>query len=302
MPNDFLSSLSARILHSVDPVTDGLKPRLVARFESPIAPTMDKTPEGGDEVETETAQHAEPSMTFARALEQEPSEERKMRSPQNDRTQAKISLRFDINRDETAEFADQDQSTPQPTQSIRAERHSEGFPMSFPPKFVEPVEMTDLYDARHTTMPPLSRPAMALPEPDRGIEADKNPDRKDALQASIPSMEQPGEARTNATLVPPPENQAIARIAPERIIVTRAEQPAPMSGIQPRIVPAAAVPERKPQTAQPETESQPPTIHVTIGRIEVKAAVPVTLPKRSAPASSTMSLEEYLRRRQGGSR
>jgi hypothetical protein len=45
----------------------------------------------------------------------------------------------------------------------------------------------------------------------------------------------------------------------------------------------------------------PPTINVTIGRIEVRATTPqAAQPRRSKPAAPTMSLEEYLRRRDRG--
>lgn len=45
----------------------------------------------------------------------------------------------------------------------------------------------------------------------------------------------------------------------------------------------------------------PPTINVTIGRIEVRATTPqAAQPRRPKPAAPTMSLEEYLRRRDRG--
>ncbi len=46
----------------------------------------------------------------------------------------------------------------------------------------------------------------------------------------------------------------------------------------------------------------PPTIHVTIGRIEVRATPPPSPIKRAAPAATTISLEEYLRSRSGDRR
>ena len=50
----------------------------------------------------------------------------------------------------------------------------------------------------------------------------------------------------------------------------------------------------------------PPTIEVTIGRVEVRAAVgppaPVTRPRVAAPAAPSLSLEEYLRSQHGGRR
>jgi hypothetical protein len=45
----------------------------------------------------------------------------------------------------------------------------------------------------------------------------------------------------------------------------------------------------------------PQTIEVTIGRIEIRATTSPQLAKRSVPAPRVMSLDEYLRRRSGGS-
>lgn len=55
------------------------------------------------------------------------------------------------------------------------------------------------------------------------------------------------------------------------------------------------------QTPSPNPE---PTIQVTIGRIEVRAAPPASLPKAktSTSKSSMLSLEDYLRQRRGGER
>ena len=72
-----------------------------------------------------------------------------------------------------------------------------------------------------------------------------------------------------------------------------------------------SVPEMAPAPARAEVWRQeatppvaPPVIHVTIGRIEVRAAPPPSTPaKRSAPARATPSLGDYLSRNgssQGG--
>jgi len=57
--------------------------------------------------------------------------------------------------------------------------------------------------------------------------------------------------------------------------------------------PPASVPRPLPDPQPPA----PPTIHVTIGRIEVRATQPPAPVRRSAPTASTMSLEDYLRSR-----
>jgi len=86
--------------------------------------------------------------------------------------------------------------------------------------------------------------------------------------------------------------------------------------VQPRVTvaPSVAVVQPRVSVAPPASSriaaSQPeaahheatPTIHVTIGRIEVRAAPPAASVKRSRPASAGMSLEEYLRSRDGGRR
>jgi len=62
--------------------------------------------------------------------------------------------------------------------------------------------------------------------------------------------------------------------------------------------PPAAVPRPLPDPQPPA----PPTIHVTIGRIEVRATPPPAPVTRSAPTASTMSLEDYLRSHTGKGR
>lgn len=44
----------------------------------------------------------------------------------------------------------------------------------------------------------------------------------------------------------------------------------------------------------------PPTINVTIGRVEVRATLPTPAPRRQSPAAPSMGLDEYLRRRAKG--
>ena len=49
------------------------------------------------------------------------------------------------------------------------------------------------------------------------------------------------------------------------------------------------------------TDSQPaPTIHVTIGRVEVRATLPATSPRKQSPPAPLMGLDEYLRKRAKG--
>lgn len=52
----------------------------------------------------------------------------------------------------------------------------------------------------------------------------------------------------------------------------------------------------------PAPQAAPPTIHVTIGRIEVRATPPAAPVKRASPPATTLTLEEYLRSRAGDRR
>jgi len=79
----------------------------------------------------------------------------------------------------------------------------------------------------------------------------------------------------------------------------RAEADRP-SAPAPRIIPARSELRVAP-TQQPAPAPQP-TIHVTIGRIEVRAATPAQPNKSARAPSAVLGLEEYLRQRSGGRR
>jgi hypothetical protein len=60
----------------------------------------------------------------------------------------------------------------------------------------------------------------------------------------------------------------------------------------------AAAPSAPPAPAPPDP---PPTIQVSIGRVEVRAArQPEPAPRQARATSASMSLDEYLRQRNGG--
>ena len=97
----------------------------------------------------------------------------------------------------------------------------------------------------------------------------------------------PAQTRSAENTVPLPAQviRPVVRIAEPNL-------PQPMAG-SPRA-------ERPPA---PEATEQPPTIQVTIGRIEVRATPAPTAPAPGRRAAPIMTLEEYLRQRSnGGSR
>jgi hypothetical protein len=71
----------------------------------------------------------------------------------------------------------------------------------------------------------------------------------------------------------------------------------PIAAIAPRLEPLAPV---KPM-GLPPVEPQP-TIHVTIGRIEVRATIPAAPAALKAAPTPRLTLDEYLRQRNGGGR
>jgi hypothetical protein len=55
-------------------------------------------------------------------------------------------------------------------------------------------------------------------------------------------------------------------------------------------------------SGQSSTQPTHPTIEVTIGRIEVRAAPPAATARKPAISTPRLTLDEYLRQRQAGSR
>lgn len=100
------------------------------------------------------------------------------------------------------------------------------------------------------------------------------------------------------------------RIIADRVHVTQQEQARQSDSPSPRrIIPTqvhVTQQERalntKEQTVPPVAPQVPPTIHVSIGRIEVRAVTPSTPAPRAKPArpSPSLSLEDYLKQQRGG--
>jgi hypothetical protein len=102
------------------------------------------------------------------------------------------------------------------------------------------------------------------------------------------------EASPAVAPVTAPEAAAVAPPAP---VVTPATAPVP------RVVPAISRSERAANSRAPRPDpSGPRAIHITIGRIEVHAVhpPPAPPPPRRAPAPPKISLEDYLKQRNGG--
>jgi hypothetical protein len=100
--------------------------------------------------------------------------------------------------------------------------------------------------------------------------------------------------------------QSTSALRPEAVDITAASPNPPLSKektqivVQPEII-SRLKPAESPFVPALQTSSkQPPAIHVSIGRVEVRAIMPpVAAPKSTPPSASKLSLEEYLKQRNG---
>jgi hypothetical protein len=153
---------------------------------------------------------------------------------------------------------------------------------------------------RPATLPQPSpfRPARtSFQKPGRAaLDPDSRPTTRDELSDSIrpsilsgraTSSDKPGEL-TRARSEPRP-TQPAGRPASASIVV------------QPRVTAAQATELATQVASEPIPPAAPPTIRVTIGRVEVRAMLPPTPPARQTSRTApSLSLDEYLRARRGG--
>jgi hypothetical protein len=107
--------------------------------------------------------------------------------------------------------------------------------------------------------------------------------------------------RTETTNPEPPRPAASL---PRRAVQFSLPQPAPLitpDGSRPVVLPPPPTRPMVPDQRAAVQESPAPAIHVTIGRIEVRATqpTPAKVEKRQ-PQTPPLSLDEYLRQRNGG--
>lgn len=95
----------------------------------------------------------------------------------------------------------------------------------------------------------------------------------------------------------PVTSPSIVQPVVERVIDRRADSVSPDRSRDTR----SPSPPAPPNEAPPEPPA-PPVIHVTIGRVEVRATPTTAAPRRAAHSTPTLSLEDYLRSRNGGRR
>lgn len=137
-------------------------------------------------------------------------------------------------------------------------------------------------------------------ETDQPRDARRHEDQDPHGPVSIPPVAQQPEGKRSS--------EAPARIEPELTETITRDRRAPgkilpareIQLVQPKPAPLITrIPSRQP----PQLPAPERSIHVTIGRVEVRATLPAPARSKSPQASTPiMSLDEYLRERAGGSR
>lgn len=307
MLNDFLGNLSSRALQKErDTATTGrLVPRLASRFEpanGPVMLAMDRVPVGENLEEVETHQSRTARKSSPAKARQEVEEAPSIRMEAAPST-------FPVRptwEPEPSRLMSQDEN--QEDRYFRERERTKGrleapaahASLADPEPSMSPGRLGEPESDLQPDLPRLSRPGPLHDGPEHSIEPPVRPETGGLLPANRaaadPKREPPGEPAAGAL----PAGQTLNVL--ERVEITRIESQAPVSELRSSLVPSLALAGHKPQKTMTESRAEPPTIHVTIGRVEVKATVSNALPKRAAAKPSAMSLEEYLRQRQGGDR
>jgi hypothetical protein len=155
--------------------------------------------------------------------------------------------------------------------------------------------------------PPSHRPDVAVARPAPAEDGDRGPARPIPAEPASPPAEgrstgpaERGEARPGApfagpTAAPPPSNPPTPH--PPTVVTVREVRPAPPDRQATRERPVS--PGRPHPGERVHEAGEAPVVHVTIGRIEVRAVRPA-LEERPGRRPPVMTLEDYLRRRSEG--
>jgi hypothetical protein len=311
MPNDFLSSLASRALQhtEVDLSADRLSPRLASRFEisaRQVLPEPEQALDTEQMIEVETKHEGGRRKTAPAPGQGEPEKE-DIQAGRSEQDPARVMMPEKHGSEEAIGFL---QPAPGPTLIKHSEPILGAFPAEGTPIKVEPAST-----ARVELSDPLGKLSVnRAKNQDTLLSETGSRSRTVSMNPVSPQMRNPAREVLLPDRVIEPKPVMPARALPEvqsenerKVILqpiesTEVEPRLPKTSKSPPIVPAVMLPDLKPQRAVPEAPEQLPTIQVTIGRIEVKATTSGPSQKPRTSASQTMSLEEYLRRRQGGER
>jgi hypothetical protein len=257
---DFLTNIVTRNLGAVG-ATATIRPRLASLFE-PIRGEVACMEMEAETIVTRPSAGLDRATTEARQPEHRPPP-----APANSREGAPATAVKGPLLPSTAPLAPLRDSGSLETAPVeRIVEHRESVPVSSH----RPDEDSRSSISEPQVTPPVARPRSEL-QPIRRELVVPSPGREDSL-----------EPAHHALLVPPRMTGTLA------------------ADLRRSLPPGRTRPQKSSRAAAeqaPPASSAEPDIHVTIGRIEVRATVENTPARPSRPTSSAMSLEEYLRRR-----
>lgn len=307
MSNDFLTSLSLRAIQNsgMDSGIGGLRPRLASRFE----PGSLSAGQGFDEnVQAEAPGAIEKKQIPIKdsgTLEQNRSEVQ-INQPVERGQRSEGPLISPLQRAEGPTSIPEriePQTGPVPVEpSIAIHGQLETPNLPHLPMDLKQVPLQGLNnkEERSDSQPIFLHSAPVITPQIERVQVRETQKDNDPVHGDtyISSNEPTNRMRAGTVSLTPPTDQP--KVVPERIEITHRESQLLISNIQHQLVPFIPRLERKSQASNRGPEQQPPTINVTIGRIEVKATPATASPKRGAHTATTVSLEEYLKRRQAG--
>jgi hypothetical protein len=274
--NDFLTRLAARALAP----QPAIQPRTGSRFEPPATPPGSAGP-------LRTARNEDLALEEPLEIESRADDRRPLLSvPPKLKTELPALPNDDAPRDRFAPVAP-------------AVRLSPALPN--PPVVAVPAATVPPLPSRAEVVP-AKAPAAAAAASRKGIESRSQPEEASAGSLRPAMPEQRRKPADDDALADP------ATSATHRAQTTRRAEGAPpvRQPFAPAVV-AAPVARSEPAAATRSLphETPPPTIRVTIGRIDVRAIAPspaAATASRPGPAAARLSLEDYLQRRSGGRR
>ena len=163
-----------------------------------------------------------------------------------------------------------------------------------PPKSIDPVPLRPQQDSDRNLQTPNEMPETIIDRRPARLSSEEMEPRRKADHDDA-STTKPSRSREQARPQVKPSIERVAFDLPE----------APQNARQAGMVPISrerVTPSFRMTKTMPFQSSQEPTIQVTIGRIEVRATTPPVSSTRQRPALKTMSLDEYLGKRNGGGR
>jgi hypothetical protein len=168
----------------------------------------------------------------------------------------------------------------EPSSASKTETADEDIPQRVGVK-TKPRELTSLPVESPRSQTPFPESAATFPIEKTDLREPTEPQRNARLHRSS-SVSPPETADLIAPSQSPSPPKEKTRVVVRPEIATRLKTTAP------------------PVSARPSSPIKPPTIHVTIGRVEVRAVMPpVAAPKPSSPSGPKPSLEDYLKQRNG---